>query len=214
MPVLALAFSISLVGLILLVINSILFVTKLSGKGKLYIILTIYLVSLSVEEIFCNIMGVLKPGSNLFLTHFLFNFHFIFLSFFYFKLFKSPVLKKMVWVTFIVVWIVLAVHYCLNPALFWQFNLPEILSISFILIIYSLIHLYNNLGEEKRYFYFAIGLIMYLLCSSIIFMSGNLELVFWLDPYIDIWIFNSLLFIVYQLLIFKEWKLLKLKTYD
>jgi hypothetical protein len=214
MPVLALVFSISLVGLLLLIMNSILFLSRLSGKGKLYLTLTIYLIALSVVETFCNIMGFLNPNSNLFLSHFYFNFQFLFLSFFYYKLFKTKILKKLVGVTFIVVWIVLAVQYYLNPALFWQFNLPEILSISFILIIYSLIHLYNSLGEEKRYFYFAIGLIMYLLCSSIIFMSGNLELVFWQDPYIDIWIFNSLLYIVYQLLIFKEWKLLKLKTYD
>jgi hypothetical protein len=214
MPVLALVFSISLVGLLLLIMNSILFLSRLSGKGKLYLTLTIYLIALSVVETFCNIMGFLNPNSNLFLSHFYFNFQFLFLSFFYYKLFKTKILKKLVGVTFIVVWIVLAVQYYLNPALFWQFNLPEILSISFILIIYSLIHLYNNLGEKKRYFYFAIGLIMYLLCSSIIFMSGNLELVFWQDPYIDIWIFNSLLYIVYQLLIFKEWKLLKLKTYD
>jgi hypothetical protein len=211
MPVLVLVFSISLIGLILLIMNSILFLSRLSGKGKLYLTLTIYLIALSVVETFCNIMGFLNPNSNLFLSHFYFNFQFLFLSFFYYKLFKSSVLKKIVLITFIAVWIVLAVQYYLNPALFWQFNLPEILSISFILIIYSLIHLYNSLGGEKRYFYFAIGLIMYLLCSSIIFMSGNLELVFWQDPYIDIWIFNSLLYIVYQLLIFKEWKVLKTK---
>jgi hypothetical protein len=47
-----------------------------------------------------------------------------------------------------------------------------------------------------------------LLCSSIIFMSGNLELVFFYEPYIDIWVFNSILYIIYQLLVFKEWKTL------
>jgi hypothetical protein len=68
--------------------------------------------------------------------------------------------------------------------------------------------LYNSLGAERRYFYFAIGLIMYLLCTSIIYMSGQYELVFVRKPYIDIWVFNSIFFIVYQILLFKEWRML------
>lgn len=202
------AFSISVFGLILLIVNSFLFVKKLAGKDQLYRILTIYLVTLSVVETFCNVIGILKPNSNLFISHFYFNFQFLFLSFFFYKLFNSPILKKLVVITLVVIWGILAVQYYQTPTLFWQFNLFEILSISFILIGYALIHLYNSLGEEKKYFNFSIGLIMYLLCSSIIFMSGNLELVFYYEPYIDIWIFNSILYIVYQILILKEWKTL------
>lgn len=202
------AFSISVFGLILLIVNSFLFVKKLAGKDQLYRILTIYLVTLSVVETFCNVIGILKPNSNLFISHFYFNFQFLFLSFFFYKLFNSPILKKLVVITLVVIWGILAVQYYQTPTLFWQFNLFEILSISFILIGYALIHLYNSLGEEKKYFNFSIGLIMYLLCSSIIFMSGNLELVFFYEPYIDIWIFNSLLYIVFQIFILKEWKTL------
>jgi hypothetical protein len=201
-------FSISLVGLFFLIINSILFTKKLNGKDNLYRTLTVYLITLSVVEVFCNALGILKPNANLFISHFYFNFQFLFLSFFFYKLFKTQILKKVIIINFIVFWVILVIQYYLHPALFWQFNLFEILVISFILISYSLIHLYNSLGEEKKYFYFTIGLIMYLLCSSIIFMSGNLELVFYHDPYIDIWIFNSIFYIVYQWFIFKEWKML------
>jgi hypothetical protein len=203
-----LVFSVSLVGLFFLIINSFLFAKKLVGKDNLYRTLTLYLITLSVVEIFCNVIGILKPNSNLFISHFYFNFQFLFLSFFFYKLFKNKLLKKAIIITIFVFWIILFRQYYFNTALFWQFNLFEILAISFILISYSLIHLYNTLGEEKKYFYFAIGLVMYLLCSSIIFMSGNLELVFYNDPYIDIWIFNSLFYIVYQCFIFKEWKML------
>jgi hypothetical protein len=202
------AFSISVLGLIILIVNSLLFVKKLAGKDQLYRILTIYLITLSVVETFCNVIGILKPNSNLFISHFYFNFQFLFLSFFFYKLFDRPVLKKLIILTLVIIEAILAIQYYQLPALFWQFNLFEILTISFILIGYSLIHLYNGLGEEKKYFYFSIGLIMYLLCSSIIFMSGNLELVFFYEPYIDIWVFNSILYIIYQLLVFKEWKTL------
>jgi hypothetical protein len=203
-----LVFSISLIGLFFLIINSILFAKKLTGKDKLYRALTMYLITLSVVETTCNIYGILNPNENLFISHFYFNFQFLFLSFFFYTLFQSSILKKAVIALLVAVWLIIAIQYYHNPALFWQFNLFEILSISFILIGYSLIHLYNSLGEEKKYFYFAIGLIMYLLCSSIIFMSGNFDLVFCKDPLIDIWIFNSIFYIIYQALIFKEWKIL------
>jgi hypothetical protein len=52
---------------------------------------------------------------------------------------------------------------------------------------------------------------MYMLSTSIIFLLGNVELVFIKDPYIDIWVFNSIFFIVYQFLIFKEWRYLNLR---
>ncbi|WP_310556061.1 hypothetical protein [Flavobacterium sp.] len=198
--------------MLLLIVNAILFAKESKGKNQKYYVLTIYLITLSVIETICNYIGFFKPGNNLFLSHFYFNFQFLFLSFFFYQLFENPFLKKIIVFAFIAVYAFLIIQYYLKPEIFWGFNLPEILSISFILIAYSLIHLYNNLGEIKKYYYFCIGLIMYLLCSSIIFMSGNFELVFFQDPYIDIWIFNSLLYIVYQILILKEWKLLTSKS--
>lgn len=207
-------FSISLIGLFFLIINSFLFVTKQKNRDNLYKTLTCYLVSLSIIEIICNYIGFFKPGNNLFLSHFYFNFQFIFLSFFFYKLFENKLLKTTTTIVFLTIATILIIQYIVNPNLFWEFNLFEILSISFILICYSLIHLYNSLGKEKSYYYFCIGLISYLLCSSIIFMSGNLELVFCQNPYIDIWIFNSILYIVYQILIFKEWFQLNLNKTD
>jgi len=206
-----LVFSISLIGLILLILNAFQFVKKIKEKNELYKIITIYLIALSIIECFCNYIGFFKPGNNLFLSHFYFNFQFLFLSFFFYQLFENKSLKKMVVTVLIGVYSFLSVQYYLKPHVFWEFNLPEILLISFILIGYSLIHLYNTLGESKSYYYFCIGLITYLLCSSIIFMSGNFELVFSQDPYVDIWIFNSLFYIVYQIFIIKEWKMLTKK---
>lgn len=192
----------------MLIVNAILFLYTSKNKNTLYKTVMIYLLVMAVIEAICNYIGFFKPGNNLFVSHFQYNIQFLLLSTFFYRLFENTILKKIVVINCIVVWGVLTYQYITTPSIFWECHLPEILSISFILIAYTLIHLYNSLGEEKKYYYFCIGLMMYLLCSSTIFMSGNVELIFCNDPFIDIWIFNSLLYIVYQIFIFKEWRLL------
>ncbi len=204
---------VSLIGLFFLLINNVLYLKTLKGKDNLYKTLSVYLLFLAVEEIICTVIGVLIPNANFFLTHFNFNIQLLILSYFFYQLFKNSTLKKLTLLLIGLVWVLLSCQYFYKPDLFWKFNIPEILTISFILISYSLIHLYNNLGEEKKYFYFVIGLGSYLACSSIIYMSGNFELTFITEPVlIDIWIFNSIFFIIFQYFIFKEWKALNSKN--
>lgn len=123
-------------------------------------------------------------------------------------------LKRIVIIAFVLFFTTNSIYYLNNLDLFWQFNLFEIAFISFVTIGYTLIHLYKNLGEAKNYFYFTIGVSTYMLTSCIIFLSGNIELVFFEEPYIDIWVFNSLFFIAYQYLIFKEWRYLNFNKRD
>jgi hypothetical protein len=118
MEYLYLVFSVSLIGLLLLICNGILFFTHSKGQNKQYVVLTTYLVTLSVIETICNYIGFFKPGNNLFLSHFYFNFQFIFLSFFFYQLFKSTLLKKIVSITFITVYTFLAIQYYLKPDIF------------------------------------------------------------------------------------------------
>jgi hypothetical protein len=50
-----------------------------------------------------------------------------------------------------------------------------------------------------------------------IFLSGNTDSVIFTEPFIlDFWFFNSLFYILYQFLIFKEWRSLnnKIKVSD
>ena len=200
--------SISILGLLFLILNSFLYLKSIKGKDKLYKSFTSYLIVLSFYETVCTVVGILKPNENVFLSHFNFNFQFLLLSVFFYLIFENKNLKKLVVTVLFLVWIFLAIQYSQQPELFWKFNIPEIVTISLILISYSLIHLYENLGEEKKYYYVSIGIILFYLCGSLIFMSGNLELVFCYKPYIDIWVLNSLFFITFQFLVFKEWKLL------
>ena len=202
-----LGFAISIFSLLLLLVNVILFLSKYRKfKSDVYTIVAIYLLGLFCVEFFCNIIGYLNPGANFFLSHYYFNTQFLLLSIFFYKLFNQPKLKKIVVVNFIIVFTIIITTYIHDPTLYWKFNLFEIVATSLLLIIYALIHIYNLLGETKQYFYLTIGLVIYLLCSCMIYLSGNYELVFIKDPYIDIWVFNSIFYIVYQLLIYVEWK--------
>lgn len=211
-----LAFSISAFGLFLLLINTVLFLLtrKHFKNNKLYNALLLYLVIYFLIELTCNTLGFLQPNSNIFVSHFAFNLQYLILSMFFYKLFKTSAMKKLIVVLFILFFIANTIYYSSDFSLFWQFNLFEIAFISFVTIAFTLIHLYESLGEEKKYFYFTIGVSTYMLTSCLIFLTGNIELVFIENPYIDIWVFNSFFFIIYQFLIYKEWKYLNLHNRD
>ena len=204
------AFSLSFFGLILLFANVICFlVTKKYFKAnKLYKSLLSYLVIYFIIELTCNILGFLNPNSNIFVSHFAFNIQYIILSIFFYKLLKTKSSKRIVTGLFISFIIMNSLYYLTDSKLFWEFNLFEITYISSVTIGLTLIHLYQNLGEAKCYFYFTIGVSTYMLTSCLIFLTGNIQMVFIEKPYIDIWVFNSVFFILYQILIYKEWKYL------
>ena len=103
--------------------------------------------------------------------------------------------------------------YVSNPSLFWKFNEYEIIATSLILVFYALYFIYKEIDKVHYYYNFSIGLILYLLCSISIFLYGNLELVLIEDPYIDIWIFNTIFYIVFQFMIFREYAFFNSKLY-
>ncbi|MDR7371793.1 hypothetical protein J2X17_002586 [Flavobacterium aquidurense] len=207
-------FFVSLVGLFFLLINSILFYRARKNKSIQYSIITIYLICLFVEELLCNITGFYRPGSNFFLSHYYFIFQFIALSAFFRQVFSNIALKRIVLFFLILVLILLAIQYYRKPDLYWEFNLFEIGVTSGLLISYGLIFLIQNLKKNKsNYLYFTNGLVMYLTSSLSIFLTGNTDSVIFTEPFLlDFWFFNSLFYIVYQFLIFKEWKVLTVKN--
>jgi len=211
-----LAFSFSGFGLILLFANVICFIVtkKYFKTNKLYKTLVLYLTVYFLIELICNVLGFLQPNSNIFVSHFAFNIQYLILSLFFYRLLKTKSLKRMTVALFVLFFIINTLYYINDPNLFWEFNLFEIAYISFVTIGLTLVHLYQNLGEAKYYFYFTIGVSTYMLTSCLIFLTGNIELVFLEKPYIDIWVFNSGFFILYQMLIYKEWRFLNTNNRD
>ena len=74
------SFVISLLGLFFLVFNTILFLRNSQIKKQISKVFLIYLVTLSIIEVACHVIGILKPNSNFFISHFYFIFQFTLLS--------------------------------------------------------------------------------------------------------------------------------------
>lgn len=200
-------FSISIIGLLFLLFNTFKYwKNKNANSSFLYKTLCYYLLACSAIEIMCHIIGMMEVNSNLFVSHFIFHCEYLFLSYFFYYAIPLNWLKKTILMLSVLFYMVLAVQYYQDPSLFWRFNLFEILFISISLMIYGLIYIYLTLGEKDTYYNFCIGLILFMFCSSIIYMSGNYDLVLWRKPFIDIWIFNYLFFIIYQFFISKQLK--------
>lgn len=199
-------FLISLIGLFFLAFNTVIFIKNKTVRKKVSNIFIFYLIALLVTEICCHCIGYLKPNSNFFLSHFYFNFQFIFLSVLYFTLFKSKKVKKAIIFIGLCELCIIGSTYFVKPALFWEFNTVEIISTSTVLIGIALLFIYKNFERVHDYFNFSIGLIMYLMCSIFIFLSGNTELVFMEEPYLDIWVLNSVFYIFFQFMIYKEYR--------
>jgi len=198
-------YTISIIGLLFLVVNAILFSTNKVVKSKVSKIFICYLVSLAVIEVTCHIVGMIKNNSNFFISHFYFFFQFTFLSYFFYSIISSNNIKKLILILYPILSLFLGYTYFENPKLFWQFNTFEIVSTSLLLVVYALMFLFQNLEFKHSYFNFSIGLILYLSCSIAIFLSGNLDLVLYDKPHIDIWIFNSIFYIIFQYFIFREY---------
>ncbi len=114
---------------------------------------------------------------------------------------------------FISVSLFLGCQYYNRPSLYWEFNLAEVTITSIPLLLYAFYFIVSNLKADKHnYFYFCNGLIIYLMSSAGIFLSGNTDSVILTEPFLlDFWFFNSLFYILYQFLIYKEWKALNFR---
>lgn len=206
-------FLVSLVGLFFLLANAIRFYMTCKDRDVLYRIITAYLVLLFCVELLCNIIGFLYPNSNFFLSHYYFNFQFITLNLFFYKSFSNQKLKQVMIMVLVSVLLFLGYQYYNKPSLYWEFNLVEVAITSIPLLFYAFYFIVSNLKTDKHnYFYFCNGLIIYITSSAGIFLSGNTESIIFTEPFVlDFWFFNSLFYILYQFLIYKEWKALNFR---
>lgn len=194
------------IGYFFLLLNFILFLKSIAHKGKAYKLFVFYLGLILIVQILSEFL-IRQKTNNLYLSHFYFIGQFVVLSLFYFNLLKKVALqRKIVKGGLIVVLLVLGLQYFNDPSLFLKFNLFEIFITSFVIIIYAAFHFYNLLNEKKEFYYINIGILMYLFGSTVLFLAGNFMTS--LSPEINQlpWIFNSFLYIVYQVFILIEWK--------
>lgn len=150
----------------------------------------------------------LHKYNNHFLSGYYLFVQFVLLSWFFHQLFLPINARKSAFVkyTSVVVLLGLVIQYCSMPGLYRVFNSIGFLITALVLIGYAVLYLYEMLTRKPLFLYAVVGVFIYLISSALIFASAaaivNLKDVL----YVDIWIVNAVLFILYQLLILWEWK--------
>ena len=189
----------------ILVLNFIVFFNCFSFFGRAVKIFTIYLGLILVIQISSLILwnfGI----NNIFLSHFYFIVQFIVLSIFYKEILIAKVQKKFILGSLLMILGFLTIQYLFFPNLFKKFNLVEIVATSVPLVMYSILHFYNILSSNRNFFYINTGILFYLSGSTLLFVAGNYIVSSNSILNKSIWIVNSSLFVVFQILIFIEWR--------
>ena len=193
------------IGYLLLFVNLVLFIKGFTSHDKVFKIFTWYL-----GIVFCIQMTasayVYFSVNNLFLSHFYFIGQLVVLSFFYSTLLKIKAQKNFLKIAFALGILALGIHYYLDPSQFFKFNLFEIAVTSLLVVVFAMIHLYNMLAGEKEFYYVTVGIIIYLLGSTVLFFVGNLIIGLSSEFKFLTWTLNALLVIIFQLFILFEWR--------
>lgn len=196
------------VNYLLMLMNLVLFLIQFKKLNKAFRIFTLYLLVISIIQLITSYYS--RNGmNNLFLSHFYFFFQFLLLSFFYYTILTVPLQKKILLIGLVVCPVILGIQYYFDPSLFFGFNLFEIFITSFLIVIYAMFHFYNIMNESKEYYYLNTGIFIYIFGSTVLFLTGNILSTLDKSYGRNIWALNGMLYIIYQIYIFIEWKRLK-----
>ncbi|MDQ1859146.1 MULTISPECIES: hypothetical protein [unclassified Chryseobacterium] len=190
----------SLIGKGILLINLAVYCIGFSGGGKAYTFFISYLAWILLCEIVFYVLNSQKIN-NLFFSHYYLIGQFLLLGLFFHEIVTEQYQKKTARTLLIIIPVVLVIQYIIYPEKYYVFNLFEIFVTSYSIIILALFHLYNILDTQKKYNYISLGLLLYLISSTVIFLSGNLYTVMNRKLHKEIWVFNVVMFIVYQIFI-------------
>jgi hypothetical protein len=191
-------------GYLILVINLGLYTFSFFRKEKANVFLLSYLGFSFLVQFGMELLYHLKMN-NLLLINLFFIGQMILLGLFYRSLYTQEVQKKFVLITIGVVLVVLIAKLVYDPSLLFKFNLPQMTITSLLIVVFGLIHFYNILTEKREYYYFTIGVIIYMLGATVLLLLGNLTLGLSDDFKYISWRVNAFLVIVYYLFILFEW---------
>lgn len=192
-------------GYILVVLNMILYTYSFFQKEKANVFFICYLGFLIVIQLLMEIMYQIKMN-NLYLTNVYFIGQMIFLGFFFYDILKAKDQKVFIKCSLAAALLVLLIQFYLDSSQFLKFNLFEITLTSLVVVVFALLHLYNMLTEYRQYYYITVGVVIYLLASTVLFLFGNLTKGLSNDIKYLTWALNAFLYLVYQLFILYEWK--------
>lgn len=194
----------SLIGKGILLINLAVYCIGFFRAGRAYTFFISYLAWILLCEIVFYVLNYQRIN-NLFFSHYYLIIQFVLLGLFFHEILTENYQKNIARFLLVTIPLVLIVQYIIDPEKYYVFNLFEIFVTSYSIIILALFHLYNILDTEKKYNYISLGLLLYLISSTVIFLSGNLYTVMNRKLHKEIWVFNVVMFIVYQLFILGEY---------
>lgn len=149
---------------------------------------------------------------NLFLSHFYFTGQFILLSLFYLELLTENYQRKIIKFNLVVVPFILLINFIINPTQFFEFCMIEILLTSITIISYSTFHFYNMLSNKKKFYFINNGILIYLFGSTVTFLPRNLHTIYGYSFAMALQVLNIVLYLVYLIFIFLEWRQINLKS--
>jgi len=184
-----------------LAINAICYFKSYRKNSVAFRVFTFYLLFSVIIQGVYFILYTLKI-ENLFISHYYFIGQFILLSLFFQKTLNTTLKKKLISITLLIVLISLTFYYFIFPLEYYKFNIFEIIITSTPLMVYCFLFFIQRIeGKNNNFNYLISGFFIYLLCSTLLFTTGNITS----DIKKVIWYTNVILYIVYQVLIFVEW---------
>ncbi|RXM41772.1 hypothetical protein BOW57_19500 [Flavobacterium sp. YO64] len=189
---------------LILLLNLILYSYSFFRKEKANVFFVSYLAFSFLLQIYMEIIYFLR-GNNLLAINIFFVGQMILLGLFYNSLMHIKNQKLFVKTSLIIALMVLGMQFIMDPNQFFKFNLFEITLTSLLIVVFALIHFYNMLTENKEYYYISIGIVFYLLTSTVLFLVGNLSPELSADLKYITWMLNAFLIVVYQLFILYDW---------
>ena len=192
-------------GYSVLILDSVLFAISFFKKEKVNGFFLIYLLFATIMQVSMEALYHLHV-KNLILMNLFFIGQMMALGFFYGSLMNSRSQKTIIHTTMVLNTIIIGIQSWMDYEQFFRYNLLVIVITNLSVIVFAVLHLYNMLTSEKKYYYVTIGLILYLLASTLVFIVGNINAKLNDNLKFILWIFNSFLVIVYYLFILYDWK--------
>lgn len=179
-------------------------------QGKTYRIFTFYIIGVLLIDLIASNLWKWFKIYNIFTHHFYVLFQFSILSYFYLTLLQTKKQLLAVYILLIFLPILLLSRYIFNPQMFLEYSLLEMYLGTMPIIIYATMHLYNNLGKQKDFYYANLGILFYLFASTFIFLFYELFTVLETDNKIseNLGAINIVLQYIKFGFFFYQWKLI------
>ena len=190
-------------GYLFLIINTLVFIINYDKKDKALNYFIMYLTLCLVVQLYSSHLHN-QGENNLYLSHYFFTGQFIFLSLFFLQILHFKKIKKLILFITITIPLCFIIYFFSYEEAYREWSELEIAFTSIPLLIYSFYFFIKKIeiNKDKKYIYFNSGFFVYTLCSTLLFILGNIG-----SPDLKkfVWDINQFLYLTFQILIFVEW---------